>query len=107
LSSEEREAVRAVLHEPRFVDRSPGEVAATLLDEGRYLCSERTMYRILDALGANRERRNQLRHPSYAKPELVATAPNQVWSWDIERHEALLNRAVVKGHGRRSVAADR
>ncbi len=85
LSSEEREAVRTVLHEPRFVDRSPGEVAATLLDEGRYLCSERTMYRILDALGANRERRNQLRHPSYAKPELIATAPNQVWSWDITK----------------------
>jgi hypothetical protein len=72
-----------VLYEPRFADRSPGEVVATLLDEQRYLCSERTMYRILAAQGASRERRNQLRHPVYTKPELVATAPNEVWSWDI------------------------
>ncbi len=85
LSPRVRERVREVLHDPRFVDRSPGEVVATLLDEGRYLCSERTMYRILASLGANRERRNQLRHPTYAKPELVATAPNQVWSWDITK----------------------
>ena len=106
LSPSERKRVRDVLYEPRFVDRSPGEVVATLLDDQRYLCSERTMYRILAAQGANRERRNQLRHPAYTKPELVATAPNQVWSWDIERHEALSNRAVVKGHGRQYVAAD-
>jgi len=77
--------VRDVLHEPRFVDRSPAEVVSTLLDDEKYLCSERTMYRILAEAGASQERRNQLQHPSYAKPELVATAPNQVWSWDITK----------------------
>ena len=85
LSAEEREAVRVVLYSPRFVDHSPAQVWATLLDEGRYLCSERTMYRILDEQGAARERRNQLVHPPYTKPELLATGPNQVWSWDITK----------------------
>ena len=70
---------------PRFVDRAPAEVVATLLDEGHYLCSERTMYRILAADQPVRERRNQREHPQYAKPELVATAPNQTWSWDITK----------------------
>ncbi len=74
-----------VLNEERFMDLSPLEVYATLLDEGRYLCSIRTMYRILAAQGAVRERRNQLRHPAYKKPELLATAQNQVWSWDITK----------------------
>jgi putative transposase len=96
-----------VLSSPRFVDRSPAEVFATLLDDEQYLCSERTMYRILADNQPVRERRNQLQHPQYTKPELVATGPNQVWSWDIERHEALPNRAVVKGYGHLSVAADR
>ena len=73
------------LHGPRFVDKAPRQVYATLLDEGVYLCSIRTMYRILEANGEVRERRNQLRHPSYAKPELLATGPNQVWSWDITK----------------------
>lgn len=85
LSPHEREAVREVLHDERFVDRSPGEIVATLLDEQIYLCSERTMYRVLAQAGANRERRNQLRHPSYTKPELVATAPDDVWTWDITK----------------------
>ncbi len=85
LSTAEREAVLAVLHEPRFVDLAPAEVYARLLDEGHYLCSERTMYRILAASAEVRERRNQLRHPQYKKPELLATAPNQVWSWDITK----------------------
>jgi putative transposase len=85
LSPTERERVRAVLYEPRFADRSPGEVAATLLDEGRYLCSARTMYRLLAEGGESRERRNQRRHPVYTKPELVATAPNEIWSWDITK----------------------
>jgi len=67
------------------VDRAPAEVVATLLDEETYLCSERTMYRILAANAPVQERRNQLRHPRYAKPELVATRPNQVWSWDITK----------------------
>ena len=85
LDNTERERVLDVLASPRFLDRSPGEVVATLLDEGRYLCSERTMYRLLAAEQPVRERRNQLRHPHYAKPELLATAPNQIWSWDITR----------------------
>lgn len=107
LSPDERERVLETLSSDRFVDRAPAEVVATLLDERIYLCSERTMYRILEEAAPVRERRNQLRHPVYEKPELLATAPNQVWSWDIERHEALLNLAVVKGHCLRSVAADR
>ena len=74
-----------VLASPRFVDRAPAEVAATLLDEGQYLCSERTMYRILAANQPVRERRNQRDHPQYTKPELVATGPNQTWSWDITK----------------------
>ncbi len=85
LNEHERERVIDVLVSPRFVDRSPAEVAATLLDEGQYLCSERTMYRILAAEQPVRERRNQLTHPPCTKPELVATAPNQTWSWDITR----------------------
>jgi len=85
LSRQERQGALTVLHEPRFVDRAPAEVYATLLDEGQYLCSERTMYRILTENQEVRERRDQLRHPSYRKPELLATAPNQVWSWDITK----------------------
>lgn len=81
----ERQAVLDVLHSERFVDQSPAEVHATLLEEQTYLCSTRTMYRILDAAAEVRERRNQARHPAYAKPELVATAPNQIWSWDITK----------------------
>jgi putative transposase len=83
LSAAEREHVLDVLRSDRFVDRSPAEVVYTLLDEGEYLCSVRGMYRILSANAEVRERRDQLRHPAYAKPELLATAPNQVWSWDI------------------------
>ena len=85
LCGSERERVLDVLAWPRFVDRSPAEVAATLLDEGEYLCSERTMYRVLAANQPVRERRNQREHPQYAKPELVAEAPNQTWSWDITK----------------------
>ena len=82
LSPDERTAVLDVLHEPRFVDLAPAEVYATLLDEGRCLCSVRTMHRVLAENAEARERRNQLRHPSYAPPELLATTPNQLWSWD-------------------------
>jgi len=85
LSRQERQGALAILHEPRFVDHAPAEVYATLLDEGQYLCSERTMYRILAESQEVRERRDQLRHPSYRKPELLATTPNQVWSWDITK----------------------
>ena len=77
LCATEREHVLDVLSSPRFVDRSPGEVMATLLDDGVYLCSQRTMYRVLAANQAVRERRNQRAHPQYAKPELMATGPNQ------------------------------
>jgi putative transposase len=81
----ERQEVLDVLHEPRFVDLAPPEVHAALLEEGRYLCSLRTMYRVLAENAEVRERRNQLRHPNYAPPQLLATAPNQVWSWDITK----------------------
>ena len=85
LSEIERQEVLDLLHSERFVDQAPAQVAAALLDEGRYLCSVRTMYRILDANQEVRERRNQRRHPAYTKPELLATGPNQVWSWDITK----------------------
>ena len=86
LSRAEREAVLEVLHSQRFVDSSPAQVYATLLDEGRYLASERTMYRLLEARnGGVRERRDQLAHPAYARPELLAERPNEVWSWDITK----------------------
>jgi putative transposase len=85
LSDDERQVVLAALHEPRFAELAPAEVYATLLDEGRYLCSERTMYRMLAENSEVRERRNQLRHPHYAPPELLATGPNQLWSWDITK----------------------
>jgi putative transposase len=85
LSPEEKQGVLAVLNSARFMDQAPREIYATLLDEAIYLCSVRTMYRILDSQGEVRERRNQLRHPNYHKPELLATGPNQVWSWDITK----------------------
>ena len=85
LSGVERQEVLDVLHSERFVDQAPAQVAAALLDEERYLCSVRTMCRILDANQEVRERRNQRRHPVYEKPELLATGPNQVWSWDITK----------------------
>src|SRR5271169_4166894 len=81
----ERETVLAHLHAERFQDRSPAAVYATLLDEGEYHCSIRTMYRLLEEHGEVRERRDQLTHPPYQKPELMATAPNQLWSWDITK----------------------
>jgi putative transposase len=85
LSPIERASVLTVLHGERFQDRSPAAVQATLLDEGQYLCSTRTMYRILEQQGESRERRDQLVHPPYQRPELLATAANQLWSWDITK----------------------
>lgn len=85
LSVDERREVLDVLHSERFVDQAPAEVYATLLDEGVYHCSVRTMYRVLEDAGEVRERRNQARHPHYKAPELLATDPNQVWSWDITK----------------------
>jgi putative transposase len=81
----EKAEVRQVLNSERFADQAPREVYASLIDEGKYLCSWRTMYRILDENQEVRERRNQLRHPRYARPELLATQPNQLWSWDITK----------------------
>ena len=85
LSAEEQALVREVLNSERFQDHAPRQVYAALLDEGTYLCSWRTLYRILNAHAEVRERRDQLRHSSYSKPELLATHPNQLWSWDITK----------------------
>jgi putative transposase len=86
LSEPERQTVLAELHSERFVDCSPAQVWAILLDEGRYLASERTFYRLLAARhGGVRERRDQLTHPAYAKPELLSERPNELWSWDISK----------------------
>ncbi len=85
LAHAERQTVLDLLTSERFCDDAPRQIWATLLDEGQYHCSVSTMYRILHSEHAVRERRDQLRHPSYAKPELLATAPNRVWSWDITK----------------------
>jgi putative transposase len=85
LTDVEQQAVRDLLNSQRFVDRAPRTVYAILLDEGRYLCSWRTMYRILAADAASRERRKVRQHPSYTRPELLASGPCQVWSWDITK----------------------
>ena len=80
----ERQGVLDLLH-TRFVDQAPAQVHATLLDEGTYVCSPRTMYRLLDAAQEIKERRDQVRRPHFAAPELLATRPNEVWSWDITK----------------------
>jgi len=85
LDASERQTVLDHLHSERFSDKAPAEVYGTLIDEGVYLCSIRTMHRILAENGELKERRNQLRHPQYKKPELLATGPNQVWTWDITK----------------------
>ena len=85
LSTADAAAVLAALHEPRFVDLAPAEVFGTLMDEDTYLCSERTMYRILAQHSESRARRDQLVHPRRKPPELLATEPNQLWSWDITK----------------------
>lgn len=85
LNAQEQQEVLDVLRSERFQDKAPAEVYATLLDEGRFLCSIRTMYRLLAQQDEVRERRRIVRHPRYQKPQLLATAPNQVWSWDITK----------------------
>lgn len=92
LSAEERANALEILNSPRYQDQSPLEIWATLVDEGTYICHVRTFYRILSAEGLVRERRDQLRHPTYQKPELLATGPNQIWTWDIS-----ILRGPVKG----------
>jgi len=86
LSSGERQTVIDVLHSEEFCDDAPHEVYAKLLDDGKYLCSIRTMFRVLEAEhGCVKERRSHVQRPKYVKPELLATEPNQVWSWDITK----------------------
>jgi putative transposase len=85
LSDAERAHVLSVLRSPRFAELAPAQVWARLLDDGVYLCSIATMYRILRSVGESRERRRQRTHPAKKKPELLAKAPNQVWSWDITK----------------------
>lgn len=85
LTKDEQKRVLNTMHHKRFMDKAPAEIYAKLLDEGQYLCSVSTMYRILRGAEEIRERRNQVRHPVYTKPELLATGPNQVWSWDITK----------------------
>ena len=80
LTEAEQQAVLACLHEERFQDCSPAQIYAALLDEGRFHCSIRTMYRLLETRGESRERRAQRTHPPYQRPELLATQPNQLWS---------------------------
>ena len=107
LSEVERKELRRVLNSEEFVDEAPATVYAKLLDQGVYLGSVSTMYRVLRDHDEVHERRRQATHPAAKKPELIASRPNEVWSWDIERHEALTNPAVVKGHRLRLVAAGR
>jgi putative transposase len=83
LTEPERAAVLEVLRSSRFVHKAPAEIQAILLDEGTYLCSVATMYRLLRAHGETGERRAQAEHPARVKPELIAPSPNRVWSWDI------------------------
>jgi putative transposase len=85
LTGAQQRVVLDLLHAPRFADQAPAEIYATLLDDGVYHCSIRTMYRLLSQHGEVRERRQQLRHPVYQKPELLAEQPNDVWSWDITK----------------------
>jgi len=96
LSELERTEVRAVLNSDSHVDEAPATVYAKLLDEGRYLASVPTMYRILREHGEVGDRRRHATHPAKVKPELVATKANEVYSWDIERHEALSDREEVE-----------
>jgi putative transposase len=92
LSEAEKAEIRMVLNSERFADESPREVYATLLDEGRYLCHWRTMYRVLAEHEEVRERRNQRQHPQHAKPQLLASRPNELWSWDITLLKGLTRR---------------
>ena len=107
LTDEERSRILTELHRPEHADLAVAQVWARLLDDNVYLASQSTMYRILRDHGESGERRRQATHPPRTKPQLEATGPNQCWSWDIERHEALYNRAVVKGHRCRPVVAGR
>jgi putative transposase len=107
LSQAERAVVLDLLTGPAYQDLAIPQVWARELDEGRYWCSMSTMYRIARAAGQVSERRRQATHPPRVRPELVAHGPSEVWSWDIERHEAPRNRVEVRDRHRRLVAARR
>ena len=96
LSAAQRQQVLDLLVHPDYVDKTPYEIYYTLLDEGTYLCSVRTMYRLLNEQGWSRQRRDQLRHPDHKRPQLVATGPNQVWSWDISNLKGPVNGLFFK-----------
>ncbi len=85
LTEAEQQHVLGVLRSAEFCDLAPAQIWARLLDDGVYLCSISTMYRLLRIAGENRERRRQRTHPAKKKPELIATRPNRVWSWDITK----------------------
>jgi putative transposase len=93
------------LHSEAYCDQPPGAVYQRLLQQGRYLCSVSTMHRLLRASEEGGERRPQRPAQHHAVPRLVARAPNEVWTWDIERHEALSDRAMVRDHRGSAVAA--
>ena len=102
LSDDERARVLELLHSPSYVDQPPAEVYGALLSQGVFYCSERTMYRLLAADGESQERRAQRQHPPRAVPRLVATAPNQVWTWDITKLAgplAELRKSSATGQG--------
>lgn len=105
LSEVEKKEIRRVLNSDEHVDEAPASVYAKLLDQGTYLGSVSTMYRVLREHGEVGDRRRHATHPARVKPELVAARPNEIYTWDIERHEALSNRAVMKGHRLPVVAA--
>lgn len=92
LSEPERQQVLSVLRSQEYCDLAPAQVWARLLDDGIYLCSISTMHRLLAIAGENRERRRQRTHPAKKKPELMASAPNRVWSWDITKRVRLFER---------------
>ena len=83
LSNEEKQQVLDLLHCEHYVDKTPYQIFNKLIDDGKYYCSPRTMYRMLEKQGENRERRLLRNHRDAIKPELIATRPNEVWSWDI------------------------
>lgn len=85
LSESERQQILDRLHSPEYIDVAPHTVYAMLLDDGIYLASVSTFYRILRETSGTRPRRNELVHPAYARPELLATKPCEVWSWDITK----------------------
>ena len=96
LTDEERQIILDIAHSDRFINASPAEIVYVLIDEGIYIASERTFYRVLADNNEIRERRNLARRPHYAAPELLATAPNQVWTWDITNLKSMTRGVVYK-----------